>query len=49
MHNLRDLVEEVSEVGLQHICVIRVLVDLADHEYGVDLLTGYHDLKVALA
>ena len=49
MHNLCDLVQEVSEISLEHICVVDELVNLADHEDGIQLLARDHNLQVAIA
>ena len=49
MDYARDLVHEIGQVGLEHVCVVDKLVDLANHEDGVDLSPRDHNLQVTVA
>jgi len=45
---LRDLVQKVRQVGLEHLSVVNKLVNFANHEYGVDFLAWNHDLQISI-
>ena len=48
MHYAGYLVHEICQIGLEHICVVNELVDLAYHKDGVDFLARDHDLQVSI-
>ena len=48
MNNARDLVHKIGQVGLEHIRIVDKLVDLANHEDGIDLGSWDHNLQVTI-